>query len=137
MEGKEESLRVLRLKRKSREEGENPQAKKVTAGRRRSRRRGAEPESGSEEKEDSTPLPHYSVEELKDFIRKTKQMWHVKGKDYFCQDKFFLSATFLTMRDERGAFTPQEFYRLKKILCDLRKVLVVEDEEKRARGEVD
>jgi len=106
MEGEEESLRVPRLKRKCREDGENPQAKKVTAGRRRSRRRGEEPESSSEE-EDSTPLPHYSVEELKDFLRKTKQMWHVKVEDYFCQDKFFLSATFLTMKDERGAFTPQ------------------------------
>jgi len=90
------SLRVPRLKRKSREEGENPQAKKVTAGRRRSRRRGEEPESSSEE--ESTPLPHYSVEELKDFLRKTKQMWHVKVEDHFWRDRFYLSATFLTMK---------------------------------------
>ncbi|XP_056292685.1 protein kinase, cAMP-dependent, regulatory, type II, alpha, B [Pseudoliparis swirei] len=57
------------------------------------------------------------VEEIKEFLRKTKQTWHVKVEDHFpCRDKFYLSATFLTCRDERGAFTPQEFYRLKKIL---------------------
>jgi len=43
MEGEEENLRVPRLKRKcGGGDGENPQPKKVTAGRRRSRRRGAE-----------------------------------------------------------------------------------------------
>jgi len=57
-------------------------------------------------------------------------------EDHFCKDKFYLSATYLTRSDERGAFTPQEFYRLKKILCDLRKVLLLEDEEKRARGRI-
>jgi len=66
-----------------------------------------------------------------------KQVWHVKVEDHFpCRDKFFLSGTFLTCKDERGAFTPQEFYRLKKILCDLRKVLLPEDEEKRERDRV-
>ncbi|TNN61743.1 hypothetical protein EYF80_028042 [Liparis tanakae] len=39
-------------------------------------------------------------------------------------------------RDESGAFTDQAFYRLKKILCELRKVLLVEDADKRARVEI-
>ncbi|TNN21890.1 hypothetical protein EYF80_067999 [Liparis tanakae] len=117
MEAEEESLRVPRLKRKcGGGDGGNPQPKKATAGRRRSRTRGAEPGSSSEE--DSDSAPHYSVEEIK-------------------EDEFFLSATFLTCKDERGAFTTQEFYRPKKILCELRKVLLVEDQERRARGEMD
>jgi len=78
MEEDEESLKVPRLK-KCGEDGENPQAKKVTASRRRARRRGAEPEPSSTD----SASPHYSVEEIKAFLRKTKHMWHVKVEDHF------------------------------------------------------
>ncbi|TNN53583.1 hypothetical protein EYF80_036226 [Liparis tanakae] len=81
--------------------------------------------------------PHWeflSQGEQREECRKTqtKHVWHVKVADHFpSRDKFF-SATFFTAKNERGAITVQEFYRLKKILCELRKVFLAEDTEKRA-----
>ncbi|TNN73008.1 hypothetical protein EYF80_016798 [Liparis tanakae] len=49
MEEDKESLKVPRLKRKSREDSESSQAKRITTGRRKARRRGAESKSSMEE----------------------------------------------------------------------------------------
>jgi len=49
-------------------------------------------------------------------------MWDVKVEDHFPdRDKFDISAGFFTAKRNRGGFTQKEFFRLKKILCDIRK----------------
>ncbi|TNN55730.1 hypothetical protein EYF80_034030 [Liparis tanakae] len=106
MEEDEESFKVPRLKRKCGEDGENSQAKKVTADRRDSR--GAE----------------------------FDQKRHVELEDYFPdRDKLFTSAGYYTTKKRRKPFTNREFCRLKKFLYDLRKVMDAEREEKKAEEE--
>jgi len=90
MEEDEESLKVPHLKRKCAEDSESSQAKRVTVGRRKTRRRGTESKSGTEEDSDDESL-FYRAEQRQSFLRRTKHMWDVKVEGHFPdRDKFYI-----------------------------------------------
>ena len=133
-------LKVPRLKRKSQSNRRHTQAKKGTG----SEEKEAEEQGGSESEscmeEDSADSDEgaavskkkrnrksYSVGKIKVFLQKTKNM---KVEDYFSVKELLANSDQQQMRSkERGGFTEQEVYRLKKIVQTIRKEINDEDED--------
>lgn len=70
----------------------------------------------------------YTVEKIKTFLQKTKNMKNVRIADYFPESRMFLESAVALMRGEgKEHFTAQETYRLKKFVSKLRLELQSED----------
>ena len=72
----------------------------------------------------------YAVNELRVFLKTTKNMKNVQYEEYFADKKLLVLSirSQMNIRGE-GGFTEQEYWRLKKIVLKLTKELNDEDSE--------
>ncbi|XP_075938570.1 endosome-associated-trafficking regulator 1 isoform X8 [Anarhichas minor] len=126
MEADEEQRKAPQLKRKQRGDSGSSQAKKVAT---KESAGAAECESSQEEgaAADSEPSEYrdgscrssgdYSVEKIKEFLKRSKNVRGAKVEDYLSDKEKLSSSARAHMRSkDRGGLTKQEGFRLKKIV---------------------
>lgn len=72
---------------------------------------------------------HYELRQVKDFLQQTKNMKKVKVEEHFADKELFLHSVRAHMSREKGGYTDQETYRLKKILQRIKQELQHEESE--------
>ena len=84
---------------------------------------GSQPYTDSQLSVGSQQEEKYEVQQVKNFLKKTKNMKNVRIEDYFADSKMFLRSVRTQMNSSgNGGYTRQEVYRLKKFVGKLLKI---------------
>ena len=121
-------LKVPQLKRKISSSQGSAKAKKVTDSE-ESVTKTSKPASECDSDSSDDGDIEFSVENIREFLRKTKNKKNVKVGDHFSDSQLFAESARQQMSSGEGGFTDQEMFRLRKFVSKIRAEVNNDDDE--------